>query len=119
MKILKPPYQLNTQKSLLECPLQRPLPSTALILCITALALLTGCTIELKPDKVPGGITGNDRPAPIYPTHASPTPVYPGPMYPGPLTSMNGDYGLGTQPINNQSSNRSTGDGFTIKITSR
>jgi hypothetical protein len=89
---------------------------------ITILALLTGCTIELKPDKAPGGTTGNNRSVPTYPTYPTypnPTgPVYPGQVNPGPFTPMDGGYGLGTQPVSTSSGNRPTGDGFTIKITS-
>jgi hypothetical protein len=93
-----------------------------ILFCITILALLTGCTIEFKPDKAPGGTTGNNRSVPTYPTYptySNPTgPVYPGQVNPGPFTPMDGGYGLGTQPVSTSSGNRPTGDGFTIKITS-
>jgi hypothetical protein len=106
--------------------------------------MLTGCnaTLELKPDKAPGGTTGNNRPIPsypspigpvypgqvypgqvypgqVYPGQVYPGQVYPGQVYPGPFTSTDGGYGPGTQPISNSSSNRPTGGGFTIKLTSR
>ena len=122
MKILNAIHQLKSQRSLLERPPERHPGSAAHILCITVLTLLTSCTIELKPDKVPGGITGNNRQSPTYPTYPtypSPTPVDPNQVYSGPITSMDGGYGLGTQPASASGNSRPTGDGFIIKISSR
>ncbi len=120
MKIPNTICQLESQADLLEHHPKRQAAITSHILCISVLALLAGCTIELKPDKAPGGITGNNRPNPPYPSPM--VPVYPNQVYPGPFTSPDGGYGgygPGTQPVSHQSSSRSTGEGFTIKITSR
>jgi hypothetical protein len=124
--------QLGGQRDLLEHHPKRQTAISFHILCISVLALLAGCTIELKPDKAPGGITGSGRqnppyPSPIVPVYQNPSypspivPVYQDQVYPGSFTSPGGYgvYGPGPQPISNQGSNRSTGDGFTIKITSR
>jgi hypothetical protein len=110
--------QLGGQRDLLEHPPKRQTAISFHILGIIVLALLAGCTIELKPDKAPGGITGSGRQNPPYPSPI--VPVYQDQVYPGSFTSPGGygGYGPSTQPISNQSSNRSTGDGFTIKITS-
>jgi hypothetical protein len=97
MRILNAIYQLKSQRSLLaRAPGRHPV-NGAHILSVTVLALLTSCTIELKPDKVPGGITGNNvglRPI----TYPRPTPADPVQVYPGSLTSMDGGYGLGPAP---------------------
>ena len=122
MKILSAKYQLKSQRSFPERPLERHPGSAAHILCITVLTLLTSCTIELKPDKVPGGMTGNNRQSPTYPTYPtypSPTPVDPNKVNSGPTTSMVGGYGLGTQPASASGNSRPTGDSFVIKISSR
>jgi hypothetical protein len=119
MRILNAIYQLKSQRSLLaRAPGRHPV-NGAHILSVTVLALLTSCTIELKPDKVPGGITGNNRQSPTYPTYPRPTPADPVQVYPGSLTSMDGGYGLGTQPASASANSRPTGDGFIIKITAR
>ena len=115
MRILNAMCQLKNQRSLLGRLPQRSLARAAHILGIIVLALLTGCTIELKPDKMPGGVTGNNRQSPTYPTYPSPSPAYPNQVYPGPLASMDGGYGLGTQASASGNS-RPTGDGFIIKI---
>ena len=64
MRILNAMCQLKNQRSLLGRLPQRSLARAAHILGIIVLALLTGCTIELKPDKMPGGVTGNNRQSP-------------------------------------------------------
>lgn len=115
MRILNAMCQLKNQRSLLGRLPQRSLARAAHILGIIVLALLTGCSIELKPDKMPGGVTGNNRQSPTYPTYPSPPPAYPNQVYPGPLASMDGGYGLGTQASASGNS-RPTGDGFIIKI---
>ena len=118
MRILNAMCQLKNQRSLLGRLPQRSLARAAHILGIIVLALLTGCTIELKPDKMPGGVTGNNRQSPTYPTYPtypSTSPAYPNQVYPGPLASMDGGYGLGTQASASGNS-RPTGDGFIIKI---
>jgi hypothetical protein len=111
--------QLGGQGDLLEHHPKRQRAIIFHILRISVLALLAGCTIELKPDKAPGGITGSGRQNPPYPSPI--VPVYQYQVYPGSFTSPGGygGYGPGTQPISNQSSSGSTSDGFTIKITSR
>jgi uncharacterized membrane protein len=134
MKIPNTICRLESQGNLLERHPKQHAAITPHILCISVLALLTGCnaTLELKPDKAPGGTTGNNRPIPPYPSpigpvypgqaypgQAYPSQVYPGQVYPGPFTSTDGGYGPGTQPVSNSSSNRPTGGGFTIKLTSR
>src|SRR5258708_5126183 len=120
MKIPNTICRLESQRNLLERQQKRHAAITPHILCISILALLIGCnaTLELKPDKAPGGTTGNNRPIPRYPGPIG--PVYPDQVYPGPFTSTDGGgYGPGTQPVSNSSSNRPTGGGFTIKLTSR
>ena len=78
MKIPNTICRLEGQRNLLQ---RHQKPHTAItpsILCISVLALLTGCnaTLELKPDKAPGGTTGNNRSIPPYPSQIG--PVYPG-----------------------------------------
>jgi hypothetical protein len=85
MKILNTTCRLESQRDALE---RYPKPQAAItphILCISLLALLTGCTLDLaiKPDKAPPAITGNNRPVPtgpVYPTY----PIATGPVYPDP-----------------------------------
>jgi hypothetical protein len=119
MNIRNTRCQLGGQRDLLEHPPKRQAAIIFHILCISLLALLAGCTIELKPDKAPGGITGSGRQNPPYPSPI--VPVDQDQVYPGSFTSPGGygSSGPGSPPISNQNSNRSTGDGFTIKITSR
>ena len=83
MKIPNTICGLESQRNLLERHPKRHAAITPHILCISVLALLTGCnaTLELKPDKAPGGTTGNNRPIPPYPSPIG--PVYPGQVYPG------------------------------------
>ncbi len=138
MKIPNTICRLESQGNLLERHPKQHAAITPHILCISVLALLTGCnaTLELKPDKAPEA-TGNNRPIPPYPSPIGPVypgqaypgqaypgqvypgQVYPGQVYPGPFTSTDGGYGPGIQRVSNSSSNRPTGGGFTIKLTSR
>jgi len=115
MKILNTMCRLGNQRNLLEHYPKRQVAITPHILCISLLALLTGCTLEIKPDKTPGGTTGNNRIPPPYPGQ-----VYP-PPYQGPFTSTDGGYTGSVNPVGNPSSNRDStrGSGFSIKITSR
>ena len=78
MKIPNTICQLEGQRNLLGRHQKHHGAITPHILCISVLALLTGCnaTLELKPDKAPGGTTGNNRPIPAYPSQIG--PVYPG-----------------------------------------
>jgi hypothetical protein len=111
MKILNTTCRLESQRDVLE---RYPKPQAAItphILCISLLALLSGCTLEIKPDKAPGGTTG--------PSQFNPGQFHPDPFNPGPFTSADGGYGPGAQPVSNPGGNRSTGGGFTIKLTSR
>ena len=90
MKIPNTICQLEGQRNLLERHQKHHGAITPHILCISVLALLTGCnaTLELKPDKAPGGTTGSNRPIPSYPSQIGPLypgQVYPGPIYPGPV----------------------------------
>jgi hypothetical protein len=128
MKILNTTCLLESQRDVLE---RYPKPQAAItphILCISLLALLTGCgvTIGFKPDKAPGGITGPGQfnpgqfdPGQFNPGPFNPGQFNPGQFNPGPFTSTDGGYGPGAQPVSNPGSNRSTGGGFTIKLTSR
>lgn len=127
MKIPNTICRLEGQRNLLQRHQKQHAAITPRILCISVLALLTGCnaTLELKPDKAPGGTTGNNRSIPPYPSQIGPVypgQIYPGPVYPvypGPFASTDGGYGLGAQPVSDSRSNRPTGGGFTIKLTSR
>lgn len=115
MKILNTMCRVGNQGNFLEHYPKRQATITPCILCISLLALLTGCSVEIKPDKPLGGTTGNHGPLPPY---SSPIgPVY-DPVYSGPFTSTDGGYGPGTQPVSNSSSNRQKGGGITIKLTS-
>ena len=130
MKIPNTKCRLESQTNLLERHKKQHAAITPHILSISVLALLTGCnaTLELKPDKAPGGTTGNSRQNPPYPSQIGPVyPVYPGPgypgavypAYPGPFTSADGGYGMGAQPVSSSRSDRPTGGGITIKLSSR
>jgi hypothetical protein len=112
MKIPHTIHEPKGQRNLLECYSQQSAAAISLrILCISVLALVTACSIEIKPDKVPGGVTGNNRPSTNY---LSPTgPFYQDSIDPSPFPV--GGYG----PVSTSASNRPTGDAFTIKITSR
>jgi hypothetical protein len=115
MKITHTIHELEDQRNLLESYSQQRAAVTPRILCIGFLVLVTACSVEIKPDKVPGGVTGNNRPSPNY---LVPTgPFYQDSIYPSPFPV--GGYGPGYGPASTSTSNRPTGDGFTIKITSR
>jgi hypothetical protein len=112
MKLPHTIHELEGQRNFLERYSQQSAAAiTPRILCISVLALVTACSIEIKPDKAPGGVTGNNRPSPNY---LSPTgPFYQDSIYPSPFPV--GGYG----PVSTSGSSRPTGDGFTIKLTSR
>jgi hypothetical protein len=124
MKMLNTTCRLESQRSLCEHYTKRLAAVTPQILCLGLLALLTGCnaTLELKPDKAPGGTTGN-RSGPVYldqgPVYP---PFYPDPVYQGPITQTDGGYPF--VPVSNPASNPSGrrdsagGPSFSIKITS-
>ena len=90
MKILITTCQLESQRDVLE---RYPKPQAAItphILCISLLALLTGCSMDIaiKPDKVPRGGAGTFPPTP---------PAYANQVYSDPTI---GGF-PGTQPVSN------------------
>ena len=121
MRILNAIYRLEKQRNRLGRGSEWRAAVTPSILGATFLALLTACTIEFKPDKAPGGVTGASRPMPANP--GPPPPIYPDAVYPYPVPSTDGGYGLGNSAVGNPTVgnptvNRPTSDGFSIKITS-
>jgi hypothetical protein len=100
MKILNTTCRLESQRDVLERSSKPQAAITPHILCISLLALLTGCSMDIaiKPDKVPRG--GSGTAPPTHPGYTN--QVYPNQVYP----DQDGGFGFGAQPVSNPNMGR-------------
>ena len=106
MKILNTTCRRENQRDVLARYLKPQAAITPHILCISLLALLTGCTMDIaiKPDKVSRGGSGtagpNRPPVGTYPGGVYPGGVYPGHPHPSPIYQDPSIGGFaGAQPV--------------------